>query len=84
MMTSRERVQAALEHRQPDRVPADLGGATVTGIHASALHRLRRALGLPQATVKVYEPMMMLGLVEDDVRRAIGGDLDELRLFIYE
>jgi len=75
MMTSRERVTAALAHRQPDRVPVDLGGAVVTGIHASALHRLRLALGLPRVSVKIYEPMMMLGLVEDDVRQAIGGDV---------
>lgn len=69
MMTSRERVQTALAHREPDRVPVDLGGAVVTGIHASALHRLRQALGLPQDTVKVYEPMMMLRLVDDAVRQ---------------
>ena len=56
-------------------VPIDLGGAVVTGIHASALARLRDALGLEKKLVKVYEPMMMLGEVEDDVLQAIGGDV---------
>ena len=84
MMTSRERVKAALAHRQPDRVPVDLGGAVVTGIHASALHRLRLALGLPPATVKVYEPMMMLGVVEEDVRRAAGRRLHEGESIAHE
>jgi len=56
-------------------VPVDLGGSVVTGIHASALAKLRKALGLEPRTVKVYEPMMMLGLVEDDVIDAIGGDV---------
>ncbi len=74
-MNSRERVTAALQHKQPDRVPIDLGGSVVTGIHASALSTLREALGLEARPVKVYEPMMMLGLVEDDVREAIGGDV---------
>ena len=74
-MNSRERVDAALAHREPDRVPVDLGGAVVTGIHASALDKLRKALDLEPRTVKVYEPMMMLGLVEDDVIDAIGGDV---------
>ena len=74
-MNSRERVIAALEHRQPDRVPVDIGGAVVTGIHASALHRLRKALKLKPSVVKVYEPMMMLGLVDNDVREALGGDI---------
>ncbi|GAF80078.1 unnamed protein product, partial [marine sediment metagenome] len=74
-MNSRERVVAALQHQEPDKVPVDLGGAVVTGIHAAALDRLRKALGLEDRVVKVYEPMMMLGLVEDDVREAVGGDV---------
>ena len=74
-MNSRERVDTALAHRAPDRVPVDLGGAVVTGIHASALAKLRKAMNLEPRTVKVYEPMMMLGLVEDDVIDAIGGDV---------
>ena len=74
-MNSRERVAAALEHREPDRVPVDLGGAVVTGIHAVALDKLRRALGLEERPVKVYEPMMMLGVVDEDVVEAVGGDV---------
>ncbi len=64
-----------MTHQEPDRVPVDLGGAVVTGIHASALDKLRKALHLEPRPVKVYEPMMMLGLVEDDVREAVGGDV---------
>ena len=74
-MTSRERVLKALNHKEPERVPVDLGGAVVTGIQASALARLRDALSLAKKAVKVYEPMMMLGIVEDDVLQAIGGDV---------
>jgi len=44
MMTSRERVLAALNHRQPDRVPIDLGG-NQTGIHRIAYARLLELLG---------------------------------------
>ena len=75
MMNSRERVAAALDRQEPDRVPVDLGGAVVTGIHASALDRLRKALGLEKRPVKIYEPMMMLGIVEEDVLEAVGGDV---------
>jgi hypothetical protein len=56
-------------------VPVDLGGAVVTGIHAVALRRLRKALGREERLVKVYEPMMMLGIVEQDVLEAVGGDV---------
>lgn len=74
-MTSRERVAAALRHEIPDRVPVDIGASSATGIQAVALDRLRRALGLEEKTVKVWEPMMMLGTVEEDVRAALGGDV---------
>jgi len=74
-MNSRERVKAALAHQEPDKVPVDLGGSVTTGIQATALHRLRDALGLEKRPIKVYEPMMMLGLVERDVIEAIGADV---------
>ena len=75
MMTSRERVIAALNHQQPDRVPLDLGSTAVTGIAASALHRLRRSLGLEDRRVRVHEPYQMLGEVDDDVLDALGVDV---------
>jgi hypothetical protein len=45
-MTSRERVLAAINHQEPDRVPLDLGGGPVTGIAASSVYKLKQALGL--------------------------------------
>jgi len=66
-MTSRERVLAALEHREPDRVPLDLGGSFVTSIHAVALDDLRKHLGLQQRPVKIVDAYQMLGEVEMDV-----------------
>ncbi|MHC4214651.1 MAG: uroporphyrinogen decarboxylase family protein [Planctomycetota bacterium] len=46
--TSFERVKTALEHREPDRVPFDLGGTMVTGININALRNLRKYLGLSE------------------------------------
>lgn len=45
-MKSRERVQLALNHQQPDRVPLELGGAGITSASAETQRRLREALGL--------------------------------------
>lgn len=69
-MTHRERVKAALAHRQPDRVPVDFGSTAVTGISASVIANLRRHLRLdgPDGRVKVTEPYQMLGGIEDDLR----------------
>lgn len=44
-MTPRERLLAALDHREPDRVPIDLGG-NQTGIHKFAYQSLLAQLGI--------------------------------------
>ena len=76
-MNSRERVQMALAHREPDRVPLDLGGTPVTGMQVSSVYRLRQALGLdaPGTPVKVVEPMQMLGEIAPDLVEALGVDV---------
>lgn len=73
-MTSRERLRAAIEHRQPDRVPVDFGASFITGIHCSIVEKLRRHYGLEPRLVKVCEPYQMLGLVEDDLQAVLGVD----------
>lgn len=73
-MTSRDRVLAALDHREPDRVPLDLDGTFVTGIAATSLDRLRRHLGLEHRPVKVYDAYQMLGQVEIDLAERFGLD----------
>lgn len=75
-MQSRERVLAALAHREGDRIPIDLGSTPVTGIHASVVAALREHYGLERRPVKVHEPYQMLALVEDDLQRALGVDTD--------
>ena len=73
-MTSKERLLAAVSHRQPDRVPVDFGATFITGIHCSVVENLRTHYGLEKRPVKVCEPYQMLGLVEDDLKEALGID----------
>jgi len=56
-MTSRERIQSACAHQQPDKLPVDFGGGFQAGIHVSIVYKLRQALGLdrPGTPVKVVE-----------------------------
>lgn len=68
-MTSRERVQAALEHRTPDRTPRDFGATGVTGVYASVLFKLRRALGLQEKPIPIFCPYQMLGEVDEELRK---------------
>ncbi len=74
----RKRVLDAINHRAPDRVPMDFGGSSVTGIHVSCVAKLRDCYGLEKRLVKVSEPYQMLGLVEDDLKEAIGVDVTPL------
>jgi Uroporphyrinogen decarboxylase (URO-D) len=76
MMTSKQRLRATLNHQQPDRVCVDFGATAVTGIHVSALTRLRRrVLQDDQYRVKVIEPYQMLGEVDEALRYALGIDV---------
>ena len=75
MMTSRERVLAAINHRQPDRVPIDFGATGQTGISVCAMYRLRQYLGLPQKDLDVFEMCQMLGVVDEDLRRVMQSDV---------
>jgi hypothetical protein len=75
-MNSRARLEAALNHRQPDRVCVDFGATFVTGMNVSVVHRLRqRVLGDPAHRVKVIEPYQMLGEVDDELRAALDIDV---------
>lgn len=75
-MTSRERIRAALNHEQPDRVPVDFGSMPVSGIAVGTVYRLRQALGLdsPGDRVKVTEPYQMLGEVKEDLLKKLHAD----------
>ncbi|MBP8130889.1 MAG: methyltransferase [Candidatus Hydrogenedentes bacterium] len=84
-MTSRERVLAALNHREPDRVPVDLSGHRSSGIMAMAYPKLRAALGLEPRPVRVYDPVQQLAVVDEDVLERFGIDTIELgRAFAVE
>ncbi len=74
-MNSRQRGKLALEHKEPDRIPFDLGGTVLTSIHVNAYRNLRRYLGLPEIDVKVMDVFQQIAVVDDDVREALRSDV---------
>ncbi len=75
-MNGKERLQATLNHQQPDRVCVDIGGTWVTGMHVAVVDKLRKAvLGDMTYRVKVVEPFQMLGEIDDELRAALGIDV---------
>lgn len=84
-MTSRERVLAALNHREPDRVPIDLSGHRSSGISAIAYNKLRKHLGLPIKPIRIYDIIQQLAIVDEDVLNFFSIDTIELgRAFALE
>jgi uroporphyrinogen decarboxylase len=77
-MTSRERILAALNHREPDRVPVDFSGHRSSGIAAMAYSGLRKYLGLPPKPIRVYDVVQQLAIVDQDVLKRFGVDAIEL------
>ena len=65
--TSLDRILAALEHREADRVPFDLGGSVLTGMHRIAYRNLRRYLGLREVPIDIVDPIQQLARIHQDV-----------------
>ena len=52
-MNSHQRVWVALNHREPDSVPFDVGGMTQSGINRVAYAKLRDYLRLPDVDIRL-------------------------------
>ena len=60
-MKSSERLNIALNHREPDRIPYDLAGTTVTGINKKAFVRAMEYRGLSlEFDKKVIDPIQQI------------------------
>lgn len=77
-MTSRERVLAAIAHREPDQVPVDLGSTGSSGISAIAYSRLRELLGIERGHVDVYDVVQEVAQPEDWALDRFGVDVVDL------
>lgn len=73
-MNSRERVLLAINHREPDRVPIDLGGTRQSGIAAATYHQLKKLFGLKSPT-RVFDIFQMLAEVERPIQERFGADV---------
>ena len=84
-MTRRERVLAAIEHREPDRVPVDLGAMRSTGITATAYGRLKKFLGMSAGATDVYDVVQQLAQPEQPILDYWEADVIDLgRVFLTQ
>jgi len=75
-MTSKDRVLKAINHKEADKVPIDLGGTICTTISATANEKLKKTLRIDKKGEVIIHPMMdvvlplpeVLDLFETDCR----------------
>ena len=73
-MNSRERLLTALNHREPDRLPIDLGGTPTSTISATALENLKTHLGIRSET-RLASPIFLTAYPDDQLIRRFGVDV---------
>jgi hypothetical protein len=74
-MTSKERFDLTINHRQPDKVVVDFGATSVTGIHVLSVENLRRYYGLEHKLVRITDPYQMLGEIDQELIDILGVDV---------
>jgi uroporphyrinogen decarboxylase len=76
-MNSRERVIAAIEHRQPDKVPVDMGATPSSGISAIAYGNLKKHLRINSGHTRLYDVVQQLAQPEDII-------IDKLKIDVVD
>ena len=78
-MNSKERLQACLAHQPPDRIPFDLGGSPMSGIHITAYEKLIKYLGFDDLEAEVYDNIQQLALPDEQVLKQFEVDVRSIR-----
>ena len=77
-MNSRERILAAVEHREPDRVPVDMGSTPSSGISAIAYGNLKRHLGITTGHTRIYDVCQQVAQPEETILNRFGVDVVDI------
>lgn len=74
-MNSRERVLTAIAHKEPDKVPVDMGSNPSSGISAIAYSNLLKYLQKENLPVQVYDVVQQLAQPHDEIIEMLGIDV---------
>ena len=72
--TSYERVFTALQHKEPDRIPFDMGATAVTAINVNALRNLKRYMGIP-GDVTLWEKITQVAVTDKETSARLQVDV---------
>ena len=73
-ITSRERVLMSLRHEEPDRIPFDLDGTSVTGINIRTYKNFLTYLGIKKKKFKIRNMFQQLAWVHEDILKKLKVD----------
>jgi uroporphyrinogen decarboxylase len=79
-MKSRDRALTALNHREADRIPIDLGSSIVTSITRNAYVDLKRFLGMPLEEIKMLDHVQQLPYVDEELLKRFEVDFRIVQL----
>jgi uroporphyrinogen decarboxylase len=74
-MVSRDYVLQSINHKQPEKLPLDLGGTPSSGISAIGYNKLKHALGINDRSNKVYDVVQQVAQPELNVLDALEVDV---------
>jgi uroporphyrinogen decarboxylase len=79
-MNPRERVMLALNHKEPDRVPIDLGGSICSSIHRDAYIELKKHLGIDLEDIQMVDYVQQLPYLDEALLERFGVDFRMVQL----
>jgi uroporphyrinogen decarboxylase len=79
-MNARDRVMLALDHKEPDRIPIDLGGSICSSIHKNAYIDLKEYLGMEVEELKMADYVQQLPYLDEALLERFGVDFRMVQL----
>lgn len=77
-MTSRERILATINHKEPDKVAVDLGATPSSNISAIAYNNLKKHLGITTGNTRTYDVVQQVVTPEEEIIDRLGVDVIDL------
>ncbi|MCJ7626451.1 MAG: hypothetical protein MUO76_23410 [Anaerolineaceae bacterium] len=78
-MDSKNRLQRAINHQEPDRIPFDLGATQLTGMHVTAYRKLVARLGFNDLSIEIGDIIQQLALPHEEVLKKLKVDMRGLK-----
>jgi len=74
-LNNRERLVTTLNHKEPDKIPLDLGGTIVTSITKNSYVELKKYLGIDVEEVKIFDYVQQLPYVDEKLLERLNVDV---------